>query len=471
MEINEKNLRKSKSKKRVSNSSNIYSDKDTPIKIKDSLQTKIDSPTLKNTFFFKNKSINRKSSFRKSDFIYEDNTDIINRSGMEQRLLNNKEKLGQDDDGSKDLIDHVSFAKEFKISKSFNRIVFSTVLKQILIIIFLSTVLYLQVYHIESFIQMETAYLPRIYMNLGYYKKYVPFEVYAFISELGYITPLLACTIIVIFSDRENVRLHLTISNFLFYSTLGVILSFLLKGERPFWDLGIGHFDLHLCKRHFSNPDPLLFNFFGFCYYFNYLFKKYKTHFLPRILFALILIILNLLFFLFLYIDAQIYLSQYLLMPGFSFACISVLKPLNKPLKRIFEGLSVKRVKHKTTRFYLLLALFLWLFIQNSLLLSTITEDRNIDYIANVVTCFTRLYKKPEPVLPNRNYDKIVGAYPTMFYSQGVYGLIGMLVGLFTAHYMVKDNGFWYQGKNKVFYWRVLLSVLVIVLTLGRPSN
>jgi hypothetical protein len=272
---------------------------------------------------------------------------------------------------------------------------------------------------------------------------------------------------VVILYDKEHTILHVAVTNFLLYTTIGIVISLILSGERPFWALGVSHITTRLCRRNFSNPDPLLFNLFGLCYYFLHLLRKFKVSLVIRVLFVLFFGLINIIAFMFLYIDAQIYLTDYLLMPGLSFATIYILKPFKKFFERIFEGLSAKKSKDKTRRYYMVLVLFLVLILQNILFNEKLFNDRNIDFISNIIKCYSQGQPDGTIILPNNSFDKIVGTYPTMFYSQGIYALIGMVFGLIVSHYFIKENRFWFEYSKKVFYARFIIGLILAVFFLG----
>lgn len=386
--------------------------------------------------------------------------------------LNSRVLFEESDDEDLQLVSNDKFSarNKFKISKSFNREVCGQVAKKVAVVTFLSVVIYLQVFHYASFTRAERRFLPGLFHDMKPFKSSPIFLVFSFLAKSGFLTLYLSSIFVVFLYNQEQVNLHLTMCNFFLYTTLGVFVSLLLSGERPFWGLDTSQDSIHLCKRSFSNPDLLLFNFFGFFYYFMNVLRRFKVRVFLRGLFVCGLFLFNVLVFMLLYIDAQIYLSAYCLMPGLSLACIYLLKPFKKPLKKIFEGLYIKKSKHKTKRFNLLLILLLVIFLQNSVYWSIISSDRNVDYISKIIECYSQRAAPGQVVLPNNSYDKIVGAYPTIVYSQGVYALSGMLVGLFVSHRFIKDNRFWFEYSRRVFYWRLVASFFVVGCSMGRLS-
>jgi hypothetical protein len=358
--------------------------------------------------------------------------------------------------------------KKFKISKSFDRKVFQKVFKKVLVIGLLSIVIYLEFFYYSHFTNLEKQYLPEMYKQVEYYKNYFPFKMFESFIRFGYLTAFIGCFIVIFLYDKELVNLHLTVTNFLLYTSLGIFMSLLLSGERPYWVLGVRHDSTKICRRNFANPEPLLFNLFGLCYYFVNLLSKYKISLTIRVIFVLFFVLLNIIIFMFLYIDAQIYLTDYLLMPGLCFACIYILKPFKKFLEKIFEGLSAKKSKDKTRKYYLVLMLFLIIFLQNTLYSEILSNDRKIDYISNIIRCYSQNQDDDKIILPNNSFDKIVGAYPTMFYSQGIYALIGMILGLFISHYFIKENRFWFEYSKKVFYTRFIVGFTLSIIFLGK---
>ena len=359
---------------------------------------------------------------------------------------------------------------KLNVTKRINKKVLKKILRKIIVIGFLSIVIYLELFHYTNFTNKEMKFLSEVFENGQKYKHNFGFDIFEFLTNIGFFFPFLGFICILFLYHTEKVNLHLMICNFFLYSFVGVLFCMIFEGDRPFWRMDIQEIQPRLCKRNFANPDPFLFNFFGLQYYVMTLLNKLKFSRVMIVLLWVLSSLLNLLFFLFFYIDGQIFLTEFLLMPGLAFAAIYFLKLFKKPLEDIFEGLSVKKSKNKIKRFYFLIILLLVLFMIQNIYRSQMKEDSGTQKIANVIECYSFIkgYGPTSIVRPNKSVNRIVGLYPTMFFSQGIVSVLGMLLGLFVAHFFIKDNRFWFKNSKKIFVFRILSCLIVIILSIGK---
>lgn len=330
----------------------------------------------------------------------------------------------------------------------------------------LSITFYIQFFHVEYLIGMELNYLPSVYDAASPYKKNFVFRMVGFLRSLYFVFPMIF-VIICTFLKSES-QSHILMSSYFLYSTLGVVMASFLSSKRPYWSLPLAQSDSVLCLRSFAHPETLLFDMLGFAYYVFAFQRKMKIRDCIRWGTLLTLLLFNFLVFFCLFVDGQIFLTQYMLMPGIFLADIIIVRSLKRVFETVFEGLSSQRENSKAARFYFTLGLFILLCIMQNFVIYQSSSERGMTSVTIAMECLSVQKQSQDLIYPNPSFDRIVGRYPLMMGSQGLIALFGMTLGLFVAHFVIVDHRFWFNFSKKLFLWRLGLTSFSVFLCLGR---
>lgn len=355
------------------------------------------------------------------------------------------------------------------IKKQFTFEIIKKVLKKILVTMFLSIIFYLQFFHFDSLIKLEMEMTNDVFYNNLATKESTIYDIIRFFNSFGLIFPHLLIAFMICIYHKEQVNINLMICNFLIYSNIGVFFNIIFKNERPFWTINIYQIEPKMCKRSYGNPDMFLFNCIGFAYYIFTILRKLKIHLIAVILIFIILIFLNILCFIYFYIDGQIFLTQYFLMFGLVFAAVYLLKIIKKPLEDLFEGISISKSKNKTNRFSVIVILLILVFFFIYIYFNDMDNDRHIHCITNVLECYAFKQNKEFGVYfwPNNSIDKVIGSYPSLFYSQGIFCVISFCLSLFFSNFVIKKNKFWYSNYKPLLFMKIIATYIILISSLG----